>query len=74
MSEHNVTVSWERTTEDFAYETYSRSHTWDFGEVAVPASSAAGYGGDASRVDPEQALVAAISSCHMLTFLALAAK
>jgi len=75
MSEHRVTVGWERTTEDFSYETYSRSHTWEFeGGVTVPASAAPAYRGDPERVDPEEAFVAALSSCHMLTFLALAAR
>jgi organic hydroperoxide reductase OsmC/OhrA len=75
MSEHRVTVAWERTSEDFTYETYSRSHTWEFeGGVTVPASAAPAYRGDPERVDPEEAFVAALSSCHMLTFLALAAR
>jgi organic hydroperoxide reductase OsmC/OhrA len=75
MSEHHVTVSWERTTEDFAYESYSRNHFWTFeGGVAVPASAAPEFHGDPSRVDPEAAFVAALSSCHMLTFLAIAAR
>ncbi len=75
MSEHHVTVSWERTTEDFTYESYSRNHVWTFeGGVTVPASAAPGFRGDAGRVDPEEAFVAALSSCHMLTFLALAAR
>ncbi len=75
MSEHRVTVSWERITEDFEYDTYSRSHTWEFenGHV-VPASSAPDFLGSRDRVDPEEAFVAALSSCHMLTFLAIAAK
>lgn len=75
MSEHRVTVSWERTTDDFEYDTYSRSHTWEFenGHV-VPASSAPDFLGSKDRVDPEEAFVAALSSCHMLTFLAIAAK
>ena len=75
MSEHRVTVAWERTTEDFVYESYSRSHTWAFeGGVTVPASAAPGFRGDPERVDPEEAFVAALSSCHMLTFLAIAAR
>ena len=75
MSEHNVTVAWERTTEDFVYESYSRSHTWEFeGGHTVPASAAPGFRGDPARVDPEEAFVAALSSCHMLTFLAIAAR
>ena len=75
MSEHRVTVSWERTIEDFGYESYSRDHSWTFeGGVEVPASAAPGFRGSAERVDPEEAFVAALSSCHMLTFLAIAAR
>ncbi len=75
MSEHRVTVSWERTTEDFSYEAYSRNHLWSFeGGIEVPASAAPGFLGEAERVDPEEAFVAALSSCHMLTFLAIAAR
>lgn len=75
MSEHRAIISWKRTSDDFRYETYNRDHTWGFeGGVSVPASAAPAYQGSADRVDPEEALVAAISSCHMLTFLALAAR
>lgn len=75
MSEHRVTVAWERTTEEFTYEAYSRDHTWTFdGGVEVPASAAPAFRGTAGRVDPEEAFVAALSSCHMLTFLAIAAR
>jgi organic hydroperoxide reductase OsmC/OhrA len=75
MSEHRARIDWRRDTPDFRYETYSRSHTWRFeGGVEVPASSAPEYVGDPSRVDPESALVAALSSCHMLTFLSVAAR
>jgi len=75
MSDHRVTVAWDRTTEDFTYESYSRNHTWTFeGGVEVPASAAPAFRGDPSRVDPEAAFVAALSSCHMLTFLAIAAR
>ena len=75
MSEHRVVVDWRRGSEAFAWETYSRNHEWRFpGGETVPASAAPAFKGDPARVDPEAALVAAISSCHMLTFLALAAK
>ena len=75
MSEHKVTVTWDQGGRDFTYETYNRDYTWTFeGGIAVAASSAPGYGGNPDLVDPEQALVAALSGCHMLTFLALAAK
>jgi organic hydroperoxide reductase OsmC/OhrA len=75
MSKHEATVSWKRETESFAYDDYSRSHGWTFpGGQAVEAASAPDFLGDPSRVDPEEALVAALSSCHMLTFLAIASK
>ena len=75
MSEHPATIRWQRTSDDFGYDNFNRDHEWDFGHgVCVPASSAADYLGTAERVDPEQAFVAALSSCHMLTFLALASK
>lgn len=75
MSEHHATISWKRQSPDFSYEGYNRAHDWHFDAgVEVPASSAPDYLGDADRVDPEEALVAAVSSCHMLTFLALAAR
>ncbi len=75
MSEHRVTVAWERGGRDFTYESYSRDHTWQFEHgVRVEASAAPGYRGSPDRLDPEEAFVASLSSCHMLTFLALAAK
>lgn len=75
MSEHRATVRWSRTSDDFGYESYNRAHTWDFGDgVVVPASAAPDFKGEAERVDPEEAFVASLSSCHMLTFLALCSK
>jgi organic hydroperoxide reductase OsmC/OhrA len=75
MSEHRATIRWERQSPDFSYDGYNRAHDWAFDAgVEVPASSAPDYQGDPDRVDPEEALVAAVSSCHMLTFLALAAR
>ena len=75
MSEHRVRVSWERGGVDFGYESYPRDHAWSFeGGVRVPASSAPAFRGNPERVDPEAAFVAALSSCHMLTFLALASR
>ena len=75
MSEHRAEIIWRRETESFAYEDYNRSHIWRFdGGIEVAASAAPAYLGDSARVDPEEAFVAAISSCHMLTFLAVAAR
>lgn len=75
MSEHKATVIWARGGKDFTVESFERNHEWVFeGGVRVPGSSAPGYGGDPSLVDPEEAFVASLSSCHMLFFLALSAK
>ena len=77
---YKATVSWKRgPDEPFTDNKYSRGHEWAFdGGVVVPASSSPlsvrlPYS-RADAVDPEEALVAALSSCHMLTFLYLAAK
>jgi len=74
MSEHRATIGWQRISADFTYQTYNRAHEWQFTAATVPASATKEYRGDESRVNPEEALVAALSSCHMLTFLAMAAK
>lgn len=75
MSEYRVRVTWKRETPDFTYDSYDRTHWWEFGSGSrVQASSAPEYRGDPALVNPEEALAAALSSCHMLTFLALAAR
>lgn len=76
---YTATVDWQRGAQNFADNKYSRAHTWSFdGGVAVAASSAPNaLPPPLSRedaVDPEEALVAAASACHMLFFLALSAK
>ena len=74
MSEHKATIRWSRAGKDFTYKTYSRDHVWVANGNEIPASATSAYLGNPNRVDPEAALVAALSSCHMLTFLALAAN
>ncbi len=75
MSEHKATIVWSRGGKDFGYKSYSRDHVWRFDNgVEVPASATPSYLGNPQRVDPEAAFVAALSSCHMLTFLALASN
>lgn len=79
MSTHTATIRWERTDEGFLQGKYSREHTWTFdGGVTVPASPSpsvvpAPYSNPA-HVDPEEAFVAAVASCHMLTFLHIASQ
>jgi len=79
MSEYKATIKWSRNSPDFLKGKYSREHTWTFdGGVTVPATSSqhvvpVPYSNPAN-VDPEEAFVASLSSCHMLTFLFLAQK
>lgn len=72
--EHHATILWRRTSESFTYDSYNRAHEWRFAGLAVAASAAPDFRGDATMVNPEEAFVASLSSCHMLTFLAMAAK
>lgn len=79
MHRHTAKIIWNRNGGDFAAGKYSRGHEWVFdGGVRVPASSAPQIVppplGVVEAVDPEEALVAAASSCHMLSFLYLAYK
>lgn len=75
MSEHVAEIEWSRGDAEFTYEAYPRDHRWTFdGSTYVEASAAPDYRGTPSRVDPEEAFVAAVASCHMLTFLAIAAR
>jgi len=78
MSEHRATIRWQQASgSEFLKGRYSREHTWSFdGGVTVPASSSPAAVrppfSNPANVDPEEAFVAAISSCHMLTFVWLA--
>jgi len=76
MSEHRVQLSWEKGEAPFTYEAYPRNHVVSFknGQERLTASASPTYRGDGSKADPEDMLVAALSSCHMLSFLAIAAK
>lgn len=80
MSQYSAVIRWERGSDEaFTDNQYSRGHEWSFdgGEV-VPASSSPDIVplpfSVAANVDPEEAFVASLSSCHMLFFLAIAAK
>jgi organic hydroperoxide reductase OsmC/OhrA len=75
MSEHKITLTWKRGDTPFEYPKYPRDHTWKFeGGHEMQASAAPAYLGNPKLVDPEEAFVASLSSCHMLTFLAIACK
>lgn len=74
-SEHRATVHWHRQGTEFTHKEYTRDHVWKFeAGNEVRASAAPQYFGNVECVDPERAFVAALSSCHMLTFLAIAAR
>lgn len=79
MSQHAATISWERNGAVFTDDKYSRGHRWVFdGGVEVRGSASPHVVplplSVAEAVDPEEAFVAALSSCHMLWFLSLAAR
>ena len=79
MAQHQATIRWQRSGDDFLKGKYSREHTWSFdGGVTVPASASPAVVpvpfSNPAHVDPEEAFVAAASSCHMLSFVYLAAR
>jgi len=79
MSEHRASIRWNRNGAVFTDERYSRGHTWSFdGGIEVHASASPHVVplplSVAEAVDPEEAFVAALASCHMLWFLSIAAK
>ena len=80
MSIHTATVRWSASLgEDYARGQYSRAHSWSFDGGAVVAASASPHvvpapWSDAAGVDPEEAFVASLSSCHMLFFLDFARR
>lgn len=83
MSEHNAQVRWQlvqgdirngKAAQAFLDKEYSRDHEVEFSSgQKIQGSAAVGYNGNPEGVDPEAMLTAALSSCHMLTFLALCA-
>src|SRR5690606_6310583 len=79
MSEHTATIIWQRGDQRFTDNAYSRGHEWKFdGGTTVAASASPDVVplpmSVAENVDPEEAFVASLSSCHMRFFLSIAAK
>ena len=78
MATYTVKISWNKNpAENFADNKYSRAHTWAFdGGIELPASSSPHIVplpmSNAAAVDPEEAFIASLSSCHMLWFLSMA--
>jgi organic hydroperoxide reductase OsmC/OhrA len=79
MSTHIATITWQRGDASFADGRYSRRHEWRFDGGSVVAASPSPHvvpapWSDAAAIDPEEAFIASIASCHMLWFLSLAAE
>ena len=79
MASHKAKISWKLSGANFLKGQFSREHTWSFdgGAVVLASSSPAvvpAPNSNPAGVDPEEAFVASISSCHMLTFLYLASR
>lgn len=79
MATYTAVIRWNRREQKFTDNRYSRAHTWHFdGGTVVPASSSPAVVplpmSDPSAVDPEEAFVASLASCHMLWFLSIAAQ
>ena len=79
MTQFEATIAWERGQQNFADNRYSRAHEWRFDGGLTVAGSSSPHSvplpmSDPAAVDPEEALVAAVSSCHMLFFLSIAAQ
>lgn len=74
-SEHVARIEWARGARDFTYSEYSRAHRVEYGGgLAHEMSAAPEFRGDPALPNPEELLVAALASCHMLTFLAICAR
>ncbi|HZP65876.1 MAG TPA: OsmC family protein [Rudaea sp.] len=75
MSEHRIGLTWSRNGGPFARGNYSPDHQIRYsGEQTLRGSPSSAYGGNDDYADPEQLLLSALSACHMLTFLAVAAN
>lgn len=80
MSSYTATIRWKRTGDgDFLKGQYSRAHSWEFDSgLTVPASPSPHVvpapWNDPDGVDPEEAFVASLSSCHMLFFVDFARR
>jgi organic hydroperoxide reductase OsmC/OhrA len=78
MSTYHAAIRWARAGQPFTDRRYSRAHQWQFDGLSVPGSSSPQVVplpmSDAAAVDPEEAFVASLSSCHLLWFLDLACR
>ena len=74
MTELSISLEWILQEEELKPQAFSKNHIIRINDNLINAGSAREYGGKENELNPEQSLAASISSCHMMTFLALAAK
>ena len=75
MSEHRINLEWSRGDGAFARSGYNKEHLIHYaGGQTLRGAPSTDFGGDDAHADPEQLLLSALSSCHMLTFLAVCAN
>ncbi len=75
MNEISIELKWHIGDSEFTNGKYSTEHSIKINnQISLQADSAPEYGGNKKNLNPEQSLAAAVSSCHMMTFLALASK
>ncbi len=75
MSEHKIDINWKNSGDNLSYYEYDRTHSWEFeGGKKMQASAAPEFIGDIKYINPEEALGAALASCHMMSFLFVASK
>lgn len=74
MSDLSISLEWNLQEEELKPDVFSKNHKIEINDNFFNAGSAPEYGGRENEINPEQFLAAAISSCHMMTFLALASK
>ena len=74
MSDLSISLEWNLQEEELKADVFSKNHKIKINNSFLNAGPAPEYGGKKNEINPEQSLAAAISSCHMMTFLSLAAK
>ncbi len=74
MSDLSISLEWNLQEDELKPDVFSKNHKIEINDYFFNAGSAPEYGGGENEINPEQSLAAAISSCHMMTFLALASK
>ncbi|MBC7713498.1 MAG: OsmC family protein [Rhizobacter sp.] len=75
MDKFIINIDWQRSSDDFSYDTFNRAHViYVGGDQTIHNSAAPEYKGDSDMTNPEELFASSLASCHMLTFLAVASK